>query len=168
MSTGSSGGADEDLTRHFRWRWNEHGIYLGVCSTLAQARLLTVADFSATLSGELGIDGESCPAPWPWAVVLPVGAGVQGDPVHQRLLPALDALAADSRRLESERRRGLAEGWPGEAARAEASLQTVVTSLHILHRTLDSATRIDRAHLDQGLLIELDQGLAAASAAARN
>jgi hypothetical protein len=70
--------------------------------------------------------------------------------------------------LESERRRGLAEGWPGEAARAEASLQTVVTSLHILHRTLDSATRIDRAHLDQGLLIELDQGLAAASAAARN
>jgi Ca-activated chloride channel family protein len=25
---------DEDLTPHFRWRWGEHGIYLGVCSTL--------------------------------------------------------------------------------------------------------------------------------------
>ncbi len=23
---------DEDLTPHFRWRWGEHGIYLGVCS----------------------------------------------------------------------------------------------------------------------------------------
>jgi len=22
----------EDLTPHFRWRWREHGIYLGVCS----------------------------------------------------------------------------------------------------------------------------------------
>lgn len=22
---------DEDLTAHFKWRWNEHGIYLGVC-----------------------------------------------------------------------------------------------------------------------------------------
>jgi hypothetical protein len=25
---------DEDLTPRFRWRWNEHGIYLGVCSLL--------------------------------------------------------------------------------------------------------------------------------------
>jgi Ca-activated chloride channel family protein len=34
MSKGSSCIPDEDLTRHFQWRWNEHGIYLGVCSTL--------------------------------------------------------------------------------------------------------------------------------------
>jgi hypothetical protein len=25
---------DEDLTPRFRWRWGEHGIYLGVCSTI--------------------------------------------------------------------------------------------------------------------------------------
>jgi hypothetical protein len=25
---------DEDLTPHFRWRWGEHGIYLGVCSLI--------------------------------------------------------------------------------------------------------------------------------------
>jgi hypothetical protein len=169
--------------------------------SLAQARLLTVADFSATLSGELWMDGSSATTSWqvPWALVLPVGGGVtyllsrrirarrqtalyrqarqmirslhrrlhQGDPVHQRLLPSLDALAADSKRLESERRRGLAQGWPGEAARAESSLQTVVTSLRSLHRILDSATRLDRARLDPGLLIELDQGIAAAAAAAR-
>lgn len=166
---------------------------------LAQARLLTVADFSGTLSGELWTDGPVSSTPWSWVLVLPVGAGAayllsrrlrarrqtapyrqanqllralhrrlhQGDPVHQRLLPALVTLTADSKRLERERRRGLAEGWPGEAARAEASLQTMVTSLRTLHRRLDSATRLERAHLDPGLLIELDQGIAAAAAAAR-
>ncbi len=25
---------DEDLTPRFRWRWSEHGIYLGVCGFL--------------------------------------------------------------------------------------------------------------------------------------
>jgi len=25
---------DENLTPHFHWRWNEHGIYLGVCSII--------------------------------------------------------------------------------------------------------------------------------------
>lgn len=25
---------DEDLTPRFRWRWNEHGIYLGVCGLI--------------------------------------------------------------------------------------------------------------------------------------
>jgi hypothetical protein len=34
MSKGSSRIPEEDLTRHFRWRWNEHGIHLGGCSTL--------------------------------------------------------------------------------------------------------------------------------------
>jgi hypothetical protein len=24
--------SDQDLTPRFRWRWREHGIYLGVCS----------------------------------------------------------------------------------------------------------------------------------------
>jgi hypothetical protein len=169
--------------------------------SLAQARLLTVADYSATLSGELWMDSATSSASWygPWALFLPAGAGMaylvsrrvrarrqtalyrqahqiirslrrrlhQGDPVHQRLLPALDALATDSKRLESERRRGLAEGWPGEAARAEASLRTVVSSLQTLQRTLDGATRLERARLDPGLLVELDQGMAAATAAAR-
>jgi hypothetical protein len=26
--------SDEDLTLRFRWRWSEHGIYLGVCGLL--------------------------------------------------------------------------------------------------------------------------------------
>ena len=91
----------------------------------------------------------------------------QGDPVHQRLLPSLEALAADCKRLESERRHGLAQGWPGEAARAEASLATMVASLRTLHRTLAGATRLDRARLDSGLLVDLDRGMAAAAAASR-
>jgi hypothetical protein len=26
---------DQDLTPRFRWRWNEHGIYLAVCGAIA-------------------------------------------------------------------------------------------------------------------------------------
>jgi hypothetical protein len=25
---------DEDLTPRFRWRWHEHGVYLGVCTVI--------------------------------------------------------------------------------------------------------------------------------------
>jgi hypothetical protein len=89
----------------------------------------------------------------------------KGDPVHQRLLLPLHALVDGARRLEDERKRGLAEGWPGEAARAEASLKSIVSSLEALHRTLDSSTRIERACLDTRLLDELDQGMAAATSA---
>jgi hypothetical protein len=166
---------------------------------LAQARLLTLADFSASLSGELSTDSPPSPSSgWPrWPLVLIVGAGTaalvvlrrrrqveaapcrqalrlvrrlrrrlrKGDPVHQRLLAPLAALAAGAERLEGERRRGLSEGWPGEAARAEASLKDIVASLENMHRTLDVSTRLERAHLDPRLLAELDQGMAAATAA---
>jgi hypothetical protein len=32
MTQGNQTILNEDLTPHFRWRWGEHGIYLGVCS----------------------------------------------------------------------------------------------------------------------------------------
>lgn len=35
MTQPTSNPADEDLTPHFRWRWNEHGIYLAVCGAIA-------------------------------------------------------------------------------------------------------------------------------------
>jgi Ca-activated chloride channel homolog len=40
MSKGRHFEPDEDCTLHFRWRWGEHGIYLGVCSTVGVCVLL--------------------------------------------------------------------------------------------------------------------------------
>jgi hypothetical protein len=166
---------------------------------LAQTRLLTLADFAASLSGELSMDTPPSPGfgqtHWLLALLAASGTTVlialrrrrraeaalfrqslqlmhrlrlrlrKGDPVHQRLLHPLADLAASAKRLEDERKRGLSEGWPGEAARAETSLKNIISSLQVLHRTLDGVTRLERAHLDPQLLAELDQGMAAATAA---
>jgi hypothetical protein len=35
MTNDKLGKIDEDLTLRFHWRWNEHGIYLGVCSVIS-------------------------------------------------------------------------------------------------------------------------------------
>jgi hypothetical protein len=35
MSNSHEPALDDDLTPRFHWRWNEHGIYLGVCTIIA-------------------------------------------------------------------------------------------------------------------------------------
>ena len=176
---------------------------------LAQARLLTVADFARSLSGQVLVE---CPAsggpgarlavlihaPWQCDVAatgpLIAFAGWfwlrkrrrrvpapceqisqlvaklsrrlrQGDPVHQRLLPPIRSLAEHARRLERERRRGLAEGWPGETERSTRALQDILKTLLALGRTLDEATRAGRATLDDRLLGDVQSDLQLALAA---
>lgn len=82
-----------------------------------------------------------------------------GDPVHQRLLMPIAALAAKARRLERERKRGLAEGWPGETQRAKGQLDAILHSLLDLRQALNEATRSGRADLDQRLLLDLHKDL---------
>ena len=89
----------------------------------------------------------------------------QGDPVHQRLLTPVEALASHARRLESERRRGVAEGWPGETARAGQGLATILFRLRAIEQTLDQAARAGRGELDTRLVESLGQDLEAALAA---
>jgi hypothetical protein len=89
----------------------------------------------------------------------------RGDPVHQRLLAPLQALASHARLLESQRRRGLAEGWPGETARAGQGLATILFRLRTLEQTLDQAARAGRGELDTRLVESLGQDMEAALAA---
>lgn len=48
---------DEDLTLRFRWRWNEHGIYLAVCSTIG---LLVLGLLALSDSGRHRFRPELC------------------------------------------------------------------------------------------------------------
>jgi hypothetical protein len=176
---------------------------------LAQARLLTVADFARSLSGEVTVE---CPgpagmgarlaglarAPWEYQLVATVPLIAlggwfwlrrrrrrvltpaeqiarsatklmrrlrQGDPVHQRLLVPIVSLVDHARRLERERRRGVAEGWPAETERSTRGLQAILRSLYDLARTLDQGTRAGRATLDDRLLRDLQSDLHLALAA---
>ena len=170
---------------------------------LAQARLLTVAAFARSLSGEVQVESARLGgvgtrlsvlvrAPWeyPLAALGPLfalggwgwlrrrrrrapstGEAIaslvaeltrrlrHGDPVHRRLLVPIGALADQMRRLERERRRGLAEGWPAETERAAGQLRAILSSLLELRRTLNDATRAGRADLDQRLLLDLHRDL---------
>jgi hypothetical protein len=175
---------------------------------LAQARLLTVAAFERSLSGQVQVDSTrlggvgarlavQVRSVWEWVVLGPLALGGwvwlrrrrrrvpapreaiaalvaeltrrlrQGDPVHQRLLVPIAALADQARRLERERRRGLAEGWPAETARAEGQLRAILSSLLELKRTLNEATRAGRADLDPRLLLDLHKDLQLALDATR-
>ena len=89
----------------------------------------------------------------------------QGDPVHQRLLAPIASLVDHAHRLERERRRGVAEGWPAETERSTRGLQAILRSLHDLGRMLDEGTRAGRATLDDRLLIDLQNDLHLALAA---
>jgi hypothetical protein len=170
---------------------------------LAQARLLTVAAFAHSLSGDVKVASSRSGgggtrlsllvrAPWEYqlAALAPLAAlagwgwlrrrrrrtpapsqaiaGLvaeltrrlrHGDPVHQRLLVPMAALAAKARRLERERRRGLAEGWPAETQRAANQLDAIVHALLELRAALNQATRAGRADLDHRLLLDLHEDL---------
>jgi hypothetical protein len=91
----------------------------------------------------------------------------RGDPVHQRLLASLQALARHARLLENQHRRGLAEGWPGETARAGQGSATILFRLRTIERTLDQAARAGRGEFDTRLVERLGQDMEAALAARR-
>lgn len=176
---------------------------------LAQARLMTVADFARSLAGEVRVE---CPGsagagfrlamlarvPWEYGLaatgplialagwfwlhkrrrrvprpseeIVRLAATLirrlrQGDPVHQRLLAPIQSLVDHAHRLEHERRRGVAEGWPAETERSTRGLQAILQSLHDLDVTLDEATRAGRAALDGQLLRDLHRDLQLALAA---
>jgi hypothetical protein len=91
----------------------------------------------------------------------------QGDPVHQRLLAPVEALTDHAHRLEHERRRGVAEGWPGETARASQGLATILFRLRAIDQTLDQSAREGRGELDTRLIKSLGQDLEVALSARR-
>jgi len=176
---------------------------------MAQARLMTVAEFAESLAGEVTVE---CPdsagvgfrlamlahTPWEYGLAATgpfialagwfwlrkrrrrvptpseeidrLAAAVirrlrQGDPVHQRLLAPVRTLVDHAHRLEHERRRGVAEGWPAETERSTRGLQAILQSLRGLAGTLDEATRTGRAALDGKLLRDLHRDLQIALAA---